>query len=31
MGLAMIWTAAVTGVILGIALIVQAFRQRSAG
>jgi uncharacterized membrane protein HdeD (DUF308 family) len=31
MGLAMIWTAAVTGVILGSALIVQAFRQRSAG
>lgn len=28
MGLAMIWTAAVAGVIGGIALIVQAFRQR---
>jgi uncharacterized membrane protein HdeD (DUF308 family) len=30
MGLAMLWTAAVFGVIGGIALIVQAFRQRSA-
>jgi uncharacterized membrane protein HdeD (DUF308 family) len=30
MGLAMLWTAAVLGVIGGIALIVQAFRQRSA-
>lgn len=29
MGLAMLWTAAVFGVIGGIALIVQAFRQRS--
>jgi uncharacterized membrane protein HdeD (DUF308 family) len=28
MGLAMLWTAAVFGVIGGIALIVQAFRQR---
>jgi uncharacterized membrane protein HdeD (DUF308 family) len=30
MGLAMLWTAAVLGVIGGIAMIVQAFRQRSA-
>ena len=30
MGLAMLWTAAVFGVIGGIALIVQAFRQRKA-
>ena len=30
MGLAMLWTAAVLGVIGGIVLIVQAFRQRSA-
>ncbi len=30
MGLAMLWTAAVFGVIGGIALIVQAFRQKSA-
>jgi uncharacterized membrane protein HdeD (DUF308 family) len=30
MGLAMVWTAAVFGVIGGIALIVQAFRQRKA-
>jgi uncharacterized membrane protein HdeD (DUF308 family) len=30
MGLAMVWSAAVMGVIGGIALIVQAFRQRSA-
>jgi len=30
MGLAMLWTAAVFGVIGGIVLIVQAFRQRSA-
>lgn len=30
MGLAMLWTAAVAGVIGGIILIVQAFRQRSA-
>jgi uncharacterized membrane protein HdeD (DUF308 family) len=30
MGLSMIWAAAVMGVIGGIALIVQAFRQRSA-
>jgi uncharacterized membrane protein HdeD (DUF308 family) len=30
MGLAMLWTAAVFGVIGGIAMIVQAFRQRSA-
>jgi uncharacterized membrane protein HdeD (DUF308 family) len=30
MGLAMLWTAAVFGVIGGVALIVQAFRQRSA-
>ena len=30
MGLAMIWTAAVFGVIGGILMIVQAFRQRSA-
>jgi uncharacterized membrane protein HdeD (DUF308 family) len=30
MGLAMLWSAAVLGVIGGIALIFQAFRQRSA-
>jgi len=30
MGLAMIWSAAVLGVVGGIVLIVQAFRQRSA-
>jgi hypothetical protein len=30
MGLAMLWTAAVFGVIGGIALIIQAFRLRSA-
>ena len=30
MGLAMVWTAAVFGVIGGIALVVQAFRQRKA-
>jgi uncharacterized membrane protein HdeD (DUF308 family) len=30
MGLAMVWTAAVVGVVGGIALIFQAFRQRSA-
>ena len=30
MGLAMLWTAAVFGVIGGIAMIVQSFRQRSA-
>jgi uncharacterized membrane protein HdeD (DUF308 family) len=30
MGLAMLWTAAVFGVIGGVVLIVQAFRQRSA-
>jgi uncharacterized membrane protein HdeD (DUF308 family) len=30
MGLAMLWTAAVFGVIGGIVMIVQAFRQRSA-
>lgn len=30
MGLAMVWSAAVLGVIGGIVLIVQAFRQRSA-
>ncbi len=31
MGLAMVWTAAVTGLIVGFALIIQAFRARSAG
>jgi uncharacterized membrane protein HdeD (DUF308 family) len=30
MGLAMVWTAAIFGVIGGIALVVQAFRQRKA-
>ena len=30
MGLAMLWVIAVSGVIGGIALIIQAFRQRSA-
>ncbi len=30
MGLAMLWTAAVFGVIGGIAMIIQAFQQRSA-
>jgi hypothetical protein len=30
MGLAMLWTAAVLGVIGGIAMIFQAFRQRTA-
>jgi hypothetical protein len=30
MGLAMIWAAAITGLIGGILMIVQAFRQRSA-
>jgi len=30
-GLAMIWAAAVTGLIAGVVLVVQAFRQKSAG
>jgi uncharacterized membrane protein HdeD (DUF308 family) len=30
MGLAMVWAVAVTGVIGGILMIIQAFRQRSA-
>jgi uncharacterized membrane protein HdeD (DUF308 family) len=30
MGLSMLWAAAVTGVVGGIAMIIQAFRQRSA-
>ena len=31
MGLAMIWTAAVAGVIGGVVLVVRAFQERSAG